>query len=97
MYSPGSAPTPQDVSNPSQYQSGHNGQPLSGSSYNQSGPSGPPSSMSAYHTSSNSNNPPTQRLSNDERVPTPQLPVVSIKKKRAIYSVCLFFVTYSMD
>jgi hypothetical protein len=69
---------PQDVSNPSQYQSG--GQPLTGASYSQSAPTGPPSSMSAYHTAmggsaSNSNPPP--RL-NDERVPTPQLPVVSV-------------------
>ena len=68
------APVPQDVSNPSQYQSGqHNGQPLNGASYSQSAPTGPPSSMSAYHTavgSSNSSRP-------DERVSTPQLPVVN--------------------
>ncbi|KAI8091265.1 uncharacterized protein B0P05DRAFT_568665 [Gilbertella persicaria] len=61
------APVPQDVSNPSQYQSG---QPMTGS-YSQSGPSGPPSSMSAYHTALGSAH--TQRA--EERVPTPQLPV----------------------
>ncbi|EPB84415.1 glucose repression mediator protein [Mucor circinelloides 1006PhL] len=74
---PGSAPVPQDVSNPSQYQSGgHNGQPLSGASYSQSAPTGPPSSMSAYHTALGGGNAPPLRP-NDERVPTPQLPVVN--------------------
>lgn len=75
---PGSAPIPQDVSNPSQYQSGHNGQPLSGASYSQSAPTGPPSSMSAYHTALGSgSNAPLRPNNNDERVPTPQLPVVN--------------------
>lgn len=56
---------------------------MTGASYSQSAPTGPPSSMSAYHTamggsaSTNSNNPPP-RL-NDERVPTPQLPVVNVR------------------
>ncbi|KAI8885159.1 TPR-like protein [Backusella circina FSU 941] len=68
----GSAPVPQDVNNPSQYQSGPNGQPLNGASYSQSAPAGPPSSMSAYHTAVGGSQRP-----NDERVSTPQLPVVN--------------------
>ncbi|KAG0940526.1 hypothetical protein G6F60_005506 [Rhizopus arrhizus] len=63
---PGNAPVPQDVSNPSQYQTGQ--QPLNGASYSQSAPSGPPSSMSAYH------NPSQRLLPPDERTNTPQLP-----------------------
>ncbi|KAI7871531.1 hypothetical protein BDF14DRAFT_1762076 [Spinellus fusiger] len=56
--STGGVPTPQDVSNPSQYQSGPTAQPLNGpSSYRQSAPSGPPSSMSAYHTAANNAQP----------------------------------------
>ncbi|KAG1182633.1 hypothetical protein G6F36_009049 [Rhizopus arrhizus] len=69
---PGNAPVPQDVSNPSQYQTGHGTQPLNGASYSQSAPSGPPSSMSAYHTSSNSA--PSQRHAADERASAPHLP-----------------------
>ncbi|KAI8052687.1 hypothetical protein BDF21DRAFT_173334 [Thamnidium elegans] len=72
----GSAPAPQDVVNPSQYQSGSNGQSLNGASYSQSAPTGPPSSMSAYQIGAGNTvagtNP--QRL-NEERVTTPQLPV----------------------
>lgn len=71
----GSAPVPQDVVNPSQYQSGNNsGQPLGGGSYSQSGPSGPPISMSAYQIGAGSSSSNPQRL-NEERVSTPQLPV----------------------
>ncbi|CEI88757.1 Putative Transcriptional corepressor [Rhizopus microsporus] len=74
---PGNAPVPQDVSNPSQYQSGHSTQPLNGVSYSQSAPTGPPSSMSAYHTASGApSSNPSQRHP-EERVATPQLPVVS--------------------
>ncbi|CAO3702566.1 unnamed protein product [Rhizopus stolonifer] len=68
---PGNAPVPQDVSNPSQYQTGHT-QPLNGASYSQSAPSGPPSSMAAYHTASGASQPRP-----DERVPTPHLPVMN--------------------
>lgn len=75
---PGNAPVPQDVSNPSQYQSGHSTQPLNGVSYSQSAPTGPPSSMSAYHTASGApSSNPSQRHP-EERVATPQLPVVSV-------------------
>lgn len=77
---PGNAPVPQDVSNPSQYQTGQ--QPLNGASYSQSAPSGPPSSMSAYH------NPSQRLLPPDERTNTPQLPAVSIaidQKKARVY------------
>ncbi|KAI8365640.1 hypothetical protein EDC96DRAFT_462923, partial [Choanephora cucurbitarum] len=69
-----SAPVPQDVSNPSQYQSGQSSQSQSQSlslsgAYGQSAPTGPPSSMSAYHTALGN-----QPHRPDERVPTPQLP-----------------------
>jgi tetratricopeptide (TPR) repeat protein len=89
----GSAPVPQDVSNPSQYQSGgqtsagatgHNGQPLNGASYSQSAPTGPPSSMSAYHTAGVSNTS-TRAPLNDERVSTPQLPVVNVSRSLTYY------------
>ncbi|KAI8874619.1 hypothetical protein K501DRAFT_101373 [Backusella circina FSU 941] len=73
IYSATSTPVPQDVSNPSQYQNGPNGQPLNGASYSQSAPAGPPSSMSAYHTAIGGG---SQRP-NDERVSTPQLPIVN--------------------
>ncbi|KAI8376261.1 uncharacterized protein BYT42DRAFT_498646 [Radiomyces spectabilis] len=69
----GNAPVPQDVSNPSQYQNGANAQPLNGAGYGQSAPSGPPASMSAYHTAVGG----SQRPPVDDRVPTPQLPMVN--------------------
>ncbi|KAI8355144.1 hypothetical protein BD560DRAFT_484455 [Blakeslea trispora] len=69
------APVPQDVSNPTQYQSGQPSQqqqqqqqqqPLSlSSAYGQSAPTGPPSTLGS------------QPHRPDERVPTPQLPVVN--------------------
>ncbi|KAL0094606.1 hypothetical protein J3Q64DRAFT_1629680 [Phycomyces blakesleeanus] len=72
----GSAPVPQDVSNPSQYQNGPGAQPLNGpSSYGQSAPSGPPSSMSAYHTAASNSQ---SRV--DDRAPIPQLPIVRLMR-----------------
>ncbi|ORZ11911.1 hypothetical protein BCR42DRAFT_332193 [Absidia repens] len=78
---PGSAPTPQDVSNPSQYQSGPNAQPLNGPSYGQTtAPSGPPNGMSAYQTGPT---PPQQR--SEDRGPPPHLPMVSKKEVVILY------------
>ncbi|ORZ25741.1 hypothetical protein BCR42DRAFT_457952 [Absidia repens] len=80
---PGSAPTPQDVSNPNQYQSGSNGQPLNGSPYGQSSaPSGPPNGISAYHTGPTPPPPQQQQRSVEERGPPPHLPMVGRKITR---------------
>ncbi|KAF7728616.1 glucose repression mediator protein [Apophysomyces ossiformis] len=63
----GSAPIPQDVSNPSQYQNGPSAQPLNGAPYGHSSGPGAATSVAAYHTASRPSHP------NDDRAPPPHL------------------------